>query len=333
MSAWKFVAVTLAVAVLFLAAEFVWLRSRQEAQQIAQANGQVEAKIAAARVHMREQHWNEAIRELEDALDVEAATNRDAVDLVLEEARRGQAETLLEAVGIALAHKRPDDALHLLRLYLAHPQASHLHGARRIRDDLERALSDEEAARLLARMSDEALTVFADKGELTVEDGLHTEAAHPLFQETLRRNVAKEIRKRAAQREVTRLTAERRDAERARRIDHLRNSPAFHSLSSFLVQTLQQYRDRQRLAAQQEAELRGLFRQLGVNNAAEQEQLRADLLDRPTPAGIREQIERKRTEVKRAYRNESTFNRTDGELFDQLVDYEVDRLLKMLPPS
>lgn len=333
MSAWKLVVVTLAVAVLLVAVEFVWLRNRQEAQHIAQANGQVERKIATARAHMREQHWNEAIHELEDALDVEGATNRDAVDPVLEEARRSQAETLLDAAGIALAHKHPDDALQLLRLYLAHPQAGHLHGARRMRDDLERALSDEEAARLLARLSDEALTILSDQGELTVDDGLQTEAAHPLFQETLRRNMANEIRKRAAQREVTRLTAERRAAERARRIAHLRASPAFHSLSSFLVQTLQLYRDRQRLAAQQEAELRVLFRQLGVKNAAEQKQIRDDLLDHPTTAGIREQIERKRAAVKRAYRNESTFNHADAELFDQFVDYEVDRLLKMLPPS
>ena len=326
----RLIIVTLVLAALTIAAECTWLRGRQQAQRIACANGQVEEKIAAARVHLREQHWNDAIRMLEDALDLEGATNRDAVNPVLEEARRGQAETLLDAAGVALAHRHTNDALRLLRAYLAHPQAGNLDRARLLRDDLERALSDDEAARLLALLSDEALTVFAEQGQLTADDGLHTMAAHALFQQTLRRNIAKEMRKREAQREVARMTAERRAAERAQRIAHLRNKPAFHSLSSFLAQTRQQLRDQQQLAAQQETELRRLFQALGVNDAAEQEQIRADLLDRPTPAAIREQIERKRAEVKRAYRKEPEFNRADAELFDQLVDREVDEFLKIL---
>lgn len=329
----KLVVLTLTLAALAIAAEFLWLRGRQQAEHVAWANHRVEEKIAAARVHLREQHWIEAIRELEAALDIEGATNRDAIDPVLTEAQRGQAEMLLDAARAALAHQHTNDALHLLRAYLAHPQAIHPDYARQMRNDLERALSDAEAARLLARMSDEALTVFVEKGQLTEDDGLHTDAAHALFQETLRRNLAKEIRKREATREVARLTAERRAAERARRIDRLRDSPAFHSLSSFLTQTLQQHRDQQRLAAQQEAELRGLFRHLGINNAAEQQRFRTDLLERPAPASIRERIERKRAEVKRAFGDDSTFHRADVELFGQLVDYEVDRLLKMLPSS
>jgi hypothetical protein len=139
------------------------------------------------------------------------------------------------------------------------------------------------------------------------------------------------VQRREAQREVARLTAKRQAAEHARRIARLRATPAFHSLASFLARTLEELRDQQQLASRQEAELRVLFRQLGVTDPAEQEQIRTDLLDRRTPADLREQIESKRAEVKRAYRSEPQFNRADGELFDQLVDQEVDKLLKKLP--
>lgn len=329
----RIVATLILLAALAIAAECLWLRQRQQAQRILRANEKVEEKIAVARVHLRRQHWNEAIRVLEDALDMEEATNRDTVNPVLDEARRGQAEMLLDAAGIALTHRHTVEARQLLRAYLAHPQAGRLDRARLLHDDLERALSDDEASRLLARLSDEALTVFAANGQLTVDDGLHTEAAHALFHETLRRNVAKELRKRSAQREVARLTAQRRAAEQAQRVARLRATPAFQSLSTFLGRTLVQLRAQHQLAAQQEAEFQRLFRTLGVNDAAEQEQIRSDLMDRPTPAGIREQIERKRAEVKRAYRNEAEYNRSDEGLFDQLVDREVDQFLKMLPSS
>jgi hypothetical protein len=318
-------------AVLLILVECTWLQRRRQAQRIAWANAQVEQKVAAARIHLQEQHWNEAIRELEDALDVEGATNGNIVDPVLEKARRGQAEALLDAASIALAHRRPDDALRLLRAYLAHPQAGRLDRACLLRDDLERALSDDEAMRLLMRLSDEALTLFAEKGQLTVDDGLHTEATRLFFQETLRRNVAKERQKRQAQREVARLSEERRAAEQARRIARLRKAPAFHSLSTFLAQMQEQLRDQQLRALRQKAELERLFQILGVNDAVEQEQIRADLLDRQTPADIREQIERKRTEVKHTYRDDPQFHRANGALFDQLVDQEVDKFLKMLP--
>lgn len=330
---WKIVVVASILAGLLIFAEYKWLRGWQQARSISWANEQVEEKIAAARVLLTEQHWDEAIRQLEDALDLEGATNRDAVHPAWEEARRGQAETWLDAAGIALAHRHPDDALRLLRAYLAHPQAGHLDRARLLREELERALSDDEAGRLLGSVSDEALTVFGARGQLTVEDGMQTAATKALFQQTLRRNLPAEQSRRAAQREVARLTAARRSAEHARRIARLRATPAFHSLSTFLVQTQEQFRDQQHLASRQNVELVKLFQELGVTDAAEQEQIRTDLLGRQSPAAIREQIERKRGEVKQAYRQEPDFNRVDAELFDQLVDQEVDNALKMLRGS
>ncbi|HEY7331046.1 MAG TPA: hypothetical protein VH592_25640 [Gemmataceae bacterium] len=326
----------LPAAVLFalvILAECFWLRSRQQAQHIAWANERVEERIATARGHLSEQHWNEAIRELEDALDVEEATNHDAIRSVLEAAQSGQAEALLNSADNALAHRHPNEALRLLRAYLAHPRAGNLDRARLLRDDLQRAFSDDEATQLLASLSDEALKVFAETGQLTVHDEMHTEAARFFFQDTLRRNLAKEIRKREAHREVARLSEERRAAEQVRRIARLRAVPAFLSLSTFLRRIQEQVRDQQQLFSRQEAELADLFQALGVKSAAEREQYRADLLERQNPADMREQIERKRADVKHSYRSEPGFNRADGELFDQLVDQEVDTILKALPSS
>jgi hypothetical protein len=321
----------LALAVLVIFAEFSWLRNRHQAEHVAWANERVEQKIAAARGHLSKQHWNEAIHELEDALDVEEATNRDAIAPVLEQARRGQAEALLDAAGIALEHRRPKEALRLLRAYLAHPQAGSPDRARLLRDDLERAFSEDEAVQLPSRLSDEALAVFAETGQLTVDDGLHTEATRFFFRETLRRNVVQERRKRKAQHEVARLSEKRLAAEQTRRIVRLRVTPAFLSLSTFLTRAQEQLREQQQLLSRQQAELADLFRALGVNSAVEQQQIRADLLDRQTFADMRKQVERKRSEVKDAFRDEPGFNRADAELFDLLVDQEVDNLLKMLP--
>ncbi len=328
---WKIALVTITFTAALISLECVWLRGRQEARSIAWANERVVEKIATAQAQMAEQCWDKAIRHLEDALAEEQATNREEVAPVLTAAQRGQAEAMLDAARIALSRKETADTLRLLRAYLAHPQAAHLDRARLLCDDLEHALSDDEAARLLARLSDEALSLFANEGQLTEDDGLHSAATHALFQETLRRNVANEICKREARREVARLAEKRRAAERVRRIARLRDTPAFHSLSDFLARTLAESRHQQQLAQRQQTELGELFRQLGVNDAAEQDKIRADLLDRESSADVREAVERKRAEIKQVYRKSAEFHSSDQGLFDQLTDQEVDNLLRMLP--
>src|SRR5579884_2068509 len=89
----RIVVLIVVFAVLLILVECTWLQRRRQAQRIAWANAQVEQKVAAARIHLQEQHWNEAIRELEDALDVEGATNGNIVDPVLEKARRSEEHT------------------------------------------------------------------------------------------------------------------------------------------------------------------------------------------------------------------------------------------------
>jgi hypothetical protein len=310
-----------------LAAEYVWLSARQEARAIAWANERVEAKIETARAHLTAQQWNEAIRYLEDALAVERATNREPAHLLLEQARRGQAGTLLDAALLAIARRDTADALRLLHAYAVHPQAAELERARILHDELRRATDGDEAARVLARMSDDALALFAQQGQLTEDDSWHAEGIREIFKDTLNRRLPKELPRRQAKREVERLAAERRAAEHERRIARLRDTPTFRAVAAFAAQTLATYREQQQLSARQEADLGQLFQQLGVNDPQEQAAIRADLAGGDALAGLRKSIDRKRDEFKRGFQGE------DSDLFRQLVDEELNQLLKALSSS
>ncbi len=113
----------------------------------------------------------------------------------------------------------------------------------------------------------------------------------------------------------------------------LRNTPTFRALSTFASQTLSQAHDRQQLARRQEAALTQLFQQLGVNDRDEQAKIRANLLERNGPDPLAEAVEHQRTEAKRTYRAAPEFEESNRELFDQLVDRELDELLKALKAS
>lgn len=327
---WRPVTGVSLLALVLLVSEYCWLRARREAAAMAQANEGVADKIATARAHLALQHWDEAIHHLEDALAMEKATNRDEARPVLAQARQGQADALLDAAGSAILRKDSARAFRLLRAYLAHPSAADPDRARRLREDLERATSDDEAVQMLEHLSDEALEIFARRGQLTEDDGLHTVGARAIFQDTLRRHLPKELRKRAAQREIERLAAERRAAQRARQIARLRQTPAFRSLSAFAAQTLAQLREQEQSAQQQETALALLFQQFRVNDPAEQRAIRADLLERGDRNDLAKSVDRKRAEVKRAYRSSPEYDAADHGLFDQLVDRELDNLLTAL---
>jgi hypothetical protein len=320
-----------------LIGEFSYLRlrqiSREEARAVASANDLVAAKIETARAHIALQHWDQAIRHLEDALALEWATNRDEARSLLEQAQKGQADALLDAAGTAIAHKDSLAALRLLHAYLAHPRAGKPDRAESLCEELEYAASDEEAARRLEHLSDDALALFQESGLLTEETSIRTAAVQEIFKETLRRNLGKELERRQAKCEAERRAAERRAAERARQTARLRNTPTFRALSAFISQTLVQARDRRELARRQEAALLQLFQQLGVSDPDEQAKVRANLMDGDGLNGIAESVDHQRTEIKRAYRASPEFDEADRGLFDELVDQELDNLLKVLRTS
>ncbi len=320
--------IVLLLLVSLLAAEYVWLSGRQEAWHIARANERVEAKIETARAHLVAQHWDEAIRHLEDALTVERATNRDQARPLLDQARRGQADALLEAAKLAIARRDSADALRLLRAYAVHPQATELESARLLHDELRRATDQEEAARLLARLSDDALALFAQQGQLTEDGEWHTEGIREVFKDTVNRRLPYELKRRQAKQEFEHRTAERRAAERERRIARLRETPTFRAVVAFAAQTRDTYREQQQVSERQQKEFGQLFRQLGVNDAQEQAAIRADLTD-DVLADLRNSIERKRDEFKRAFRAAPEFTDGAGPLFDQLVDEQLNSLVAL----
>jgi len=319
--------------VALIGAEYAWLRGRLAARAIAQANERVAGRIDDARAHLAARHWDEAIRDLEDAQEIGGATNRDEVSAVLEQARRGQADALLEAANLAVARRDVGNALDLLRAYVAHPQATELAHARLLCADIERATSSEAAAAVLASLSEDALTVFARQGRLTQDDGLRSDAAHEIFKDTLRRQLARELHRRAAKRDAERMAAHQRAIERAQRMLLLRNTPTFRALAAFVAQTLAAHHARQELAQRKETELQQLFQQLDVTDPEEQATIRAGLVERADDKRLARSVDRKRADIKRAYRASPEYQAADRELFDRLADQELDNLLKVLNRS
>lgn len=316
-----------------LAAECAWLRGRQRDRAVAWANEKVAQKLELARTFLAKQQYNEAIVPLEDALTIEPASNRDQVPPLLEEAQRGQADEILNAAQIALKQEKSELASRYLQAYLAHPQARNPEQARRLRDDMQHALSDEAAMRLLSSLSDGALLVFQNDGQLTVDDGLHSNETRAIFRQTLRRHLTSEWSRRQAHREADRLNRQLRAAEQARRVARLRQTHAFQNLTAFLAQIQAQSHAGQQQAREREAELEVLFEQLNVNDPREKADLRADLTGLEERINPQEAIQLKRSEIKRSYRNSHEYEPADRELFDQLVDEEVDRFLKRHFPS
>jgi hypothetical protein len=329
--------ISILLGIAFLIGEFSYLRSRQisreEARAIASANELVAAQTETARAHIALQHWDQAIHHLKDALAQEWATNRDEARSLLEQAQKGQADALFDAAGIAIAHKDASAALRLLRAYLAHSRASKTERAETLCEEIVFATSDEEAARRLEHLSDDALALFQERGHLAEDDGIRTVGVREIFKETLRRNLGRELEKRQARREAARRAAQRRAVERGLQVARLRNTPTFRALTAFIHHTLTQARERQELARRQEAALTQLFQQLGVNDANEQVKLRTDLMDGADLNLMVESVDRQRAEIKRAYRASPEFEEPNREFFDHLVDQELDDLLKALKTS
>src|SRR5689334_14752401 len=143
-------AVLVAVGLLVLAAEFWCLHLRRQAQAAAAADEEVAARVEAARAHLKRREWDEAARLLEEALAVERATATEEARSVLLEARRGQADALLDGARAAARARDVPQALDLLAKYLTHPQAADREAATRLHVAINGAMSGPEAVRRLA---------------------------------------------------------------------------------------------------------------------------------------------------------------------------------------
>jgi hypothetical protein len=321
------------VCVLAISAECLYLRDRREARTIALANQLVESRLATARAHLDLHHWDEAIDLLEDARAQDHATNQDEVRALLVRARQGQAAALLENVAAAVQRKDADAALRLLRDYLAHPQATDPQRATSLQQEIEWAVSDEKAADWLARLSDSEFTLFVQRNELTAETPIRTEGVRVIFKDTLRRQLPRETRRREAKRQAEQQAVMRRAAERALQETRIRSTPAFRLVSTFVAEMRQKNREVAELAQREEKALVQLFQQLNVNDPAEQAKVRATLKARDPSGGNAATIDRRRAEAKQAYRTSPEFDPADREVFDQLVDRELDQLRREMGGS
>ncbi len=298
-----------AVALLVLAAQGRALHRRHRARLAAAADAEVAAGVESARACVERQEWDEAVRVLEEALAVEHATKTEEAEQVLLQARRGQADALLEGARAAAGDKDVPRALDLLAAYLAHPKAADPESATRLQAAISRAMSDPEAARYLAGLSDEALARLAKGG---APEGFADAAVRGLFADTLRRHLPQELARRARWR-----------AAGARREERLRQSAAFRELARFVRAERSDRQAREELARKQERALALLPAQLNVTDPAELERLRA--ADDREAEG---RVARKRAEVRRAFRREPGHDADDAEAFDRLVERELAALSK-----
>jgi hypothetical protein len=296
-----------AVALLVLAAQCRVLHRRHQARLAAAADAEVAAGVESARASIQRQEWDGAVRALEEALAVEDATATEKAQELLLQARRGQADALLERARAAAGAKDVPRALDLLAAYLAHPQAADQESATRLQAALNRALSDPEAVRYLGRLSDEELARLARGG---APEGADDPVVRDLFAGTLRRHLPQELARRAQWR-----------AAGARREERLRQSPAFREVARFVRAEQRDREAREDLNRKQRRALALLPEQLNVTDRVELERLRAG--DDREAEG---RVARKRTEARRAFRRELGHDAADAEAFDRLVEKELGAL-------
>ena len=304
---WIACSALVAVGLLVLVAECWGLRRRHQAVVAAAADAEVAARVEGARAHVERQEWDEVARLLEEALAVpHAAATEEAQELLLQ-ARRGQADALLEAARAAAVGKDVPRALDLLAAYLAHPQAADRESATRLQAAISRALSGPEALRCLGGLSDEALARLA-RGD--VPEGLPDEGLRDLFADTLRRHLPEESARRAELR-----------AAQARREEQLRQSPAFREWARFVRAELRDRKAREELDRKQRRALALLPQQLKVTDPDELARLRGG--DREDAQA---RVARKRADVRQAFRREPGHDPADAEAFDRQVEKELAAL-------
>jgi hypothetical protein len=300
--------------------------ARREAEQ-ATANQLVAAKVEAARAHMARQDFDEAIKVLDGALAVEHASRLDDARLALLQARQGKADLLLDGAAAAVTRRNPAQARRLLKDYLAHPDASRRARATVLLNELDRATDDEAVAQLLSGLSDEQLTALAEKGLPPAAEPLTDEGMRELYRETLRRHLLKEQEVRLARRREAQAVAERRERERKEREDRLRAEPLFVEAVSFAAGVRKQFQEQTRQRLQEERALELFFRETNLNDETAREKAREALRAGREPSDFLRQVILKKGQVKKDFRRTPNHDPADEELFDRLVDDELDRLL------
>lgn len=309
-----------AVAALVLAPATWWLLQRQErAKAEDRANQAVAAQVEAARTQVARQRWDEAADLLQIALATERATDLEEARSFWTHVRREQASTMFRAAEAALANRRPAQALSLLRCYLDDRFAAERDRAAQLKEQLELVTSDEEALALLHRLSYAALTEFVRNGTLAALEGISDPDVLAIHLERLRGCLEVEL--------------QRRQEDQARRVQSIRATPAFGELQDFATLTHRRLLTQDGGGEIDYRLLARLFRELNVNGADEQQRILATLSARSLDYGEAQKISRLRANLKERFRTYKDFDKTDREIFDRLVDQEMNKLLQDLQGS
>jgi hypothetical protein len=241
-----------------------------------------------------------------------------------------------------------------LQDYLAHPQAGRTKDAKELLDEIDRASSHARAADLLKQLPEEMLSTFSRTGELPQIGEVRRPWLREVYRRTLQSNLAPELERRAmveaqrlaqaeaerrAEEEAARRDSEQRrqEAERAKkdkekRAARIRRTPVFRELTDFVAlirKHNQDYRSATDKANRRilEAVFQGPITGRHALAKLPQHPV-ADKVFRQWQETALERASAKRANVKERFRTYPEFQKADWDLFDQLADLELDRLLE-----
>jgi hypothetical protein len=289
------------------------------------ANAAVLRNIEAAQERLSHRQWHEAAVLLHEALATEDATNLEEARRLLAQLRLVHSAALLEAAEAAIQAKDTNQALNLLETYLLDPEATEREQATRLRSDIELATSSAKAAELLRQLPDPALLAFAAGGRLPALDRVGDETLREVYAATLHAQLAAEQARRAELRRQQEEVARRAQEALAKREARIRATAAFHELEAFVTATRQSLTP----TAADPRLVAALMQELNITNPAEQAKALAELTGRgPGADTLATRIAQERAALKEAFRAYRDFAPADRQRFEQLVDQEMDRLLR-----
>jgi hypothetical protein len=306
-----------AAAALVLASGTWWLGQRHEHAKAAdRANQEVAARVAAARVALSQQRWDEAAGLLQTALATENATRLEDAQALWTDLRRQQAAGVLRAAESALARRDVAKTLSLLQSYLDDPYGAEHDKADYLKKQLELATSDAEAAARLRLLTDVALVDFAQTGTLAdLRDFEHPDV-RAIHLDKLRCGLGTEIRK--------------REEERTNRARRIQTTPVFGEFQEFVALSRRRLLARTGGGEIDHRLLARFFAEVQINGAAEQQRIQKELSTRPLDYEEAEKLARLRANFKERFRAYKDFDNRDREMFDEAVDQEVNQFLQDL---
>jgi hypothetical protein len=306
------------VGLVLIGGEVCYLEAGRRRDVEQSANEAVSRSIADAQDLAARGRWNEADDLLNSALATEGATDFGEARPLLEQIRRSRAAALLEAAKRALQDKKTDQVLSLLQAYQADPGAID-----ELRSQIELATSAEKAAELLSRQPDDQLTAFAAGGRLPAADQVKDGALREVYNLTLRGQLAKEQQRRANIRLAQAEAARRLKEEEARREARIRGTPAVRELQGFMDLT------RKGRVGSDPQLFSYLLKELNVTDPGEQAKVLADLTGQGAATkALEKSVAEQRTALKARFRSDPNFDAADQEVFDRIVDRELDALLR-----